>query len=55
MASLIKTLSLERNRITLLLVNHLDVEGDSVDSEAAPSQPMEVCLVMEISVECCAN
>ena len=41
-AGLIKALRLERNRMTLLLTNHLDVESDSDDGSPAPSQPVEV-------------
>ena len=47
-AKLIKTLHLERNRMTLLLTNHLDVDSDDSDNDngsSAPArQPVEVSL-----------
>ena len=56
-ASLIQALHLERNRMTLLLTNHLDVEYGSDDDGPALSQPVEVCSILStlISLAACST
>lgn len=48
-ASIITALHLERNRITLALANHLDVEEDSDDDDAAPGQAVQVLPAVHVT------